>query len=161
MNIKQRYVVLAAMLAGEVLVFALLSGVALWQPAAGGLALLVAAAVVFYYSARHPTPFGVIASVFNTVLLSYFSQSRGLPTVLLFLLICGVSPYVEQLSPSLARAVFTAAYALAAVVLAALVSGSVAPSAPLAVCYTVLAALSGFAGARFLVRPSPLEPGNG
>lgn len=161
MNIKQRYAVLAAVLAGEVLVFVLLSGVALWQPAAGGLGLLVAAAVVFYYSARHPTPFGVIASVFNTVLLSYFSQSRGLPTALLFLLICGTSPYVEQLSPSLARSVFTAAYAMTAITLAAFVSGSVVPGARIALCYTVFAVLVGFVGARYLLRPSPLEPGNG
>lgn len=161
MNIKQRYVVLAAVLVGEVLLFALLTGVALSQPAAGAFGLLVAAAVVFYYSARHPTPFGVIASIFNTILLSYFSQSRGLPTVLLFLLICGVSPHVEQLSPSLARAVFAAAYTVTAVALGALVSGSTVPGVPAALCYVVCAAVGGFAGARFLLRPSPLEPANG
>jgi len=160
-NVKRQYAVLAAVLTGEVLVFVLLSGIALWQPAAGGLAFLVAGAVVFYYSARHATPFGVIASVFNTVLLSYFSQSRGLPTVLLFLLMCGASPYVEQLSPGLARGVFTAAYAVVTVALAALVRGNVVPSAPIALCYTVLAVLTGFIGARYLLRPSRLDTGNG
>ena len=161
MNMKQRYVVLAAVLAAESLVFALLTGVTLSQPAAGALGLLVAAAVVFYYSARHPTPFGVVASIFNAVLLSYFSQSRGLPTVLLFLLVCGISPHVEQLSPSLARAVFAAAYTVTAITLGALVSGSIAPTVPAALCYLACAAVGGFAGARFLLRPSPLEPTNG
>jgi hypothetical protein len=161
MNLKQQYAALAAILMGETVVFVLLSSVALWQPAAGGLGFLVAAAVVYYYSARHPTPFGIIASLFNTVVLSYFSQCRGLPTALLFLLVCGASPYIEQLSRGLARTVFAAAYAVTTLILAALVSGSMAPTARIVLCYALIAVLCGLAGARYLVRPSPLEPNNG
>jgi hypothetical protein len=153
--------VLAGVLAGETLVFVLLSSVALWLPAAGGLGFLVAAAVVYYYSARHPAPFGIIAGLFNTLVLTYFSQCRGLPTALLFLFISGVSPYIEELSRGLARVVFTAAYAVTAVALAVLVSGSATPTVSVVLCYILLAILTGFAGARHLVRPSPLEPGNG
>ncbi len=161
MNPKQQYAVLAGVLAGETLVFILLSGIALWLPGAGSLGFLMAAAIVYYYSARHPAPFGIITALFNTVALSYFSQSRGLPTALLFLLVSGVSPSIEQLSHGLARAVFTAAYTVTSLVLAVLVSGSTVPTPDAALGYILLAILTGFAGARYLVRPSPLEPGNG
>jgi hypothetical protein len=161
MNLKQRYAVLAGVLAGETLVFVLISSIALWLPAAGGLGFLVAAAVVYYYSARHPTPFGIIAGLFNTLVLSYFSQCRSLPTAFLFLFISGASPYIEELSRSIALAVFTAAYAVTVVALAVLVSGSITITAGVALCYSLLAILAGFVGARHLVRPSPLAPGNG
>src|SRR5450756_1042923 len=136
MSLKQQYAALAGVLAMEAFVFALFCGVTLHTPGAGAFGFLVAAAIVFYYSVRHPTPFGVAAGLFNTLLLSYFSQSQALPTALLLLLVAGTSPYIEQLAPGLARIAFTGAYAVTALVLAFFTRGNTAPSLIACLLYT-------------------------
>jgi len=161
MNSKQQYAVLAGVLAMETFVFALLCSIALYTPTAGVFSFLVAAAVVFYYSVRHPTPFGVAAGLFNALLLSYFSQSQVLPTALLLLLVVGASPYIEQLAPSLARVAFTGAYAVTALILAFFTRGNTAPSLIALLWYFVAAAGTGLAGSRYLIRRSPLEQNHG
>jgi hypothetical protein len=161
MNLKRQYAILAGVLAMEAFVFALSCGVALHTPGAGGFGFLLAAAIVFYYSVRHPTPFGVAAGLFNTLLLSYFSQSQGLPTALLLLLVAGASPYIEQLAPSLARIAFTGAYAVTALVLAFFTRGNAAPGLVALLWYCVAAAITGLVGSRYLVRRSPLEQNHG
>ena len=161
MNLKRQYAVLAGVLAMEAFVFALFCGVALHTPGAGAFSFLVAAATVFYYSVRHPTPFGVAAGLFNTLLLSYFSQSQELPTALLLLLVTGASPYIEQLAPGLARVAFTGAYAVTTLVLAFFTRGSAAPGLVALLWYFVAAAVTGLVGSRYLVRRSPLEQGHG
>ncbi|MCX6084711.1 MAG: hypothetical protein NT102_07095 [Caldiserica bacterium] len=161
MNLKRQYAVLAGVLAIEAFVFALFCGIALHTPGAGAVGFLVAAAIVFYYSVRHPTPFGVAAGLFNTLLLSYFSQSRELPTALLLLLVTGASPYIEQLAPGLARIAFTGAYAVTALVLAFFTRGSAAPGLAALLRYCVAAAVTGLVGSRYLVRRSPLEQSHG
>jgi hypothetical protein len=116
---------------------------------------------VFYYSVRHPTPFGVAAGLFNTLLLSYFSQSRGLPTALLLLLVTGTSPYVEQLTPGLARIAFTGAYAVVALLLSLFTRGSAPPGLAALFWYLVVAVVTGLVGSRYLLRRSPLEQSHG
>jgi len=106
MTVKQQYAVLGGTLLVETVVAVLLCGIAMYAPGTGALSFLLGAGIVFYYSARHPAPFGIAAGLFNTLLLAYFSQSRALPTALLLLLVTGVSPYIEQLAPVLARITF-------------------------------------------------------
>jgi hypothetical protein len=161
MTIRRQYVVLTGVLAVEAFVFALLGSVALHAPGAGAFGFLVAAAIVFYYSVRHPTPFGVAVGLFNTLLLSYFSQSRGLPTALLLLVVTGASPYIEQLAPGLARAAFTGAYAATALLLALFARGSASPGLAALFWYLVAAAVTGLVGSRYLLRRSPLEQSHG
>ena len=161
MNLKRQYAVLAGVLAVETFVFALFCGIALHTPGAGAFGFLVAAAIVFYYSVRHPTLFGVAAGLFNTLLLSYFSQSQALPTALLLLLVAGTSPYIEQLAPGLARIAFTGAYAVTALVLAFFTRGSAAPGLVALMWYFVVAAVIGLEGSRYLVKRSPLEQNHG
>jgi hypothetical protein len=161
MNLKQQYAGLAGVLIGEAFAFVLLASIALYLPAAGAAGFLAATVVVYYYSARHPTPFGVIAGLFNTLLLIYFGQCRGLPTALLFLLVSGASPYIEQLSPGLARVVFTAAYTITVLLLALLANGNVLPGVGIMLGYILLAIVTGFAAARYFIRPSSLEPIHG
>jgi hypothetical protein len=161
MNLKRQYAILAGVLSMEAFVFALFCSVALHAPGAGAFGFLVAAAIVFYYSVRHPTPFGVAAGLFNTLLLSYFSQSRGLPTALLLLLVTGTSPYIEQLAPGLARIAFTGAYAVVAILLALFARGSAAPGLVALFWYFVAAAVTGLVGSRYLLRRSPLEQSHG
>jgi hypothetical protein len=161
MSMKQQYAVLAGVLAMEAFVFALMGSVALHAPGAGAFGFLVAAAIVFYYSVRHPTPFGVAVGLFNTLLLSYFSQSRGLPTALLLLLVTGAAPYIEQLAPGLARIAFTGAYAATALLLALFTRGSTAPGLAALFWYLVTAGVIGLAGSRYLLRRSPLEQSHG
>ncbi|MFZ2413258.1 MAG: hypothetical protein WAW16_03490 [Candidatus Cryosericum sp.] len=145
----------------ETFIFALFCSIALRTPGVGALSLLVAAAVVFYYSVHHHTFFGVAAGLFNTLLLSYFSQLRGLPTALLLLVVVGVSPYIEQLSPGLARLVFTGAYAVTVLALTVFARGNATPG-PIALlsCFAA-AAVTGLVGSRYLVRRSPLEQTHG
>ena len=161
MSAKQQYAVLAAVLLIETFVFALFCSIALRAPSAGAFGFLVAAGIVFYYSARHPTPFGVAAGLFNTLLLSYFSQSLALPTALLMLLIVGASPFIEQLAPSLARIAFTGTYTATALLLAFFTRGNTAPSLMTLLWYCAAAALAGLVGSRYLVRRSPLEQNHG
>jgi hypothetical protein len=161
MNSKQQYAVLTGVLAMETFVFALFCSITLHTPGAGAFGFLVAAAIVFYYSVRHPAPFGVAAGLFNVLLLSYFSQSQALPTALLLLLVVGASPYIEQLAPSLARIAFTGAYAVTALVLAFLTRGNTAPSLVALLWYCGAAAVTGLVGSRYLVRRSPLEQNHG
>ncbi|MCX6085758.1 MAG: hypothetical protein NTX94_04900 [Caldiserica bacterium] len=161
MNLKRQYALLAGVLAMEALVFALLCGVALHIPEAGASGFLVAAAVVFAYSVRHPTPFGIAAGLFNVLLLSHFSQALGLPTALLFLLVTGISPYIEQLAPALARVTFAGAYVAAVLALALFTNGNGAPSLIRVLWYGAAAAVAGLIGSRFLLRRSPLERNNG
>ena len=161
MSAKQQYAVLAAVLLIETFVFALFCSIALRAPSAGAFGFLVAAAIVFYYSVRHPTPFGVAAGLFNTLLLSYFSQSLALPTALLMLLIVGASPFIEQLAPSLARIAFTGTYTATALLLAFFTRGNTAPSLMTLLWYCAAAALAGLVGSRYLVRRSPLEQNHG
>jgi len=161
MNLKRQYAILAGVLVVELFVFALLCSIALHIPDAGAFSFLVATAIVFYYSVRHPTSFGVIAGLFSTLLLSYFSQSQGLPTALLLLLIAGTSPYIEQLARGLARAVFTGAYTVTALALALFTRGSAAPSFVALLWYAIVAAITGLVGSRYLVRRSPLEQHHG
>jgi len=161
MNLKQQYAVLAGVLALEAFVFALFCGVVLHTPGAGAFGFLVAAAIVFYYSVRHPTLFGVAAGLFNTLLLSYFSQSQALPTALLLLLVTGVSPYIEELAPSLARITLTGAYAATALVLAVFTRGNAAPGLVALLWYCVAATVIGLLESRYLVRRSPLEQNHG
>jgi hypothetical protein len=161
MNLKRQYGILAGVLAIEAFVFALFCSVALHTPGAGAFGFLVATAIVFYYSVRHPTPFGVAAGLFNALLLSYFSQSQGLPTALLLLLVVGVSPYIEQLAPGLARVAFSGAYAVTAFVLALFTRGSAAPGLTALLWYVVVAAVTGLVGSRYLVRRSPLQQNHG
>ena len=161
MSAKQQYAVLAAVLLIEIFVFALFCGIALRAPGTGAFGFLVAAAIVFYYSVRHPTPFGVAAGLFNTLLLSYFSQSLALPTALLMLLIVGASPFIEQLAPSLARIAFTGTYTATALLLAFFTRGNTAPSLMTLLWYCAAAALAGLVGSRYLVRRSPLEQNHG
>jgi len=161
MNLKRQYALLAGVLAMETLVFALLCAVALHIPEAGASGFLVAGAVVFAYSVRHPTPFGIAAGLFNVLLLSHFSQSLGLPTALVFLLVTGVSPYIEQLAPVLARVTFAGAYVAAVLVLAFFTKGNGAPSLIPVLWYCAAAAVTGLIGSRFLLRRSPLERTDG
>lgn len=161
MNSKQQYAALTGVLVMETFVFALFCSITLHTPGAGAFGFLVAAAIVFYYSVRHPTPFGVAAGLFNVLLLSYFSQSSALPTALLLLLVVGASPYIEQLAPSLARIAFTGAYAVTALVLAFLTRGNTAPSLIALLWYCGAAAVTGLVGSRYLVRRSPLEQNHG
>jgi len=161
MNSKQQYAALTGVLVMETFVFALFCSITLHTPGAGAFGFLVAAAIVFYYSVRHPTPFGVAAGLFNVLLLSYFSQSQALPTALLLLLVVGASPYIEQLAPSLARIAFTGAYAVTALVLAFLTKGNTAPSLIALLWYCGAAAVTGLVGSRYLVRRSPLEQNHG
>lgn len=161
MNSKQQYAVLAGVLAIEAFVFALFCGIALHTPGVGVFGFLVAAAIVFYYSVRHPTRFGVAAGLFNVLLLSFFSQSQGLPTALLLLLVVGTSPYIEQLAPGLARVAFTGAYAVTALVLALFTRGSAAPGLTALLWYVVVAAVIGLMESRYLVRRSPLDQNHG
>ncbi|MHB8107179.1 MAG: hypothetical protein ACYDH4_07100 [Candidatus Cryosericum sp.] len=161
MTAKQEYAVLAGVLVVETFLFAMFCGIALRAPGTGACGFLVAAAIVFYYSARHPTPFGVAAGLFNTLLLSYFSQSQALPTALLLLLIVGASPYIEQLAPGLARIVFTGAYTATALLLAFFTRGDAAPTFMTLLWYCAAAAVAGLVGSRYLVRRSPLEQNHG
>jgi hypothetical protein len=161
MNLKRQYAILAGVLSAEAFVFALFGSVALRASGAGVFGFLVAAAIVFYYSVRHPTPFGVAAGLFNTLLLSYFSQSRGLPTALLLLLVTGTSPYVEQLTPGLARIAFTGAYAVVALLLSLFSRGSAPPGLAALFWYLVVAVVTGLVGSRYLLRRSPLEQSHG
>jgi len=161
MNSKQQYAALTGVLVMETFVFALFCSITLHTPGAGAFGFLVAAAIVFYYSVRHPAPFGVAAGFFNVLLLSYFSQSQALPTALLLLLVVGASPYIEQLAPSLARIAFTGAYAVTALVLAFLTRGNTAPSLIALLWYCGAAAVTGLVGSRYLVRRSPLEQNHG
>ncbi|MCX6064000.1 MAG: hypothetical protein NTV26_07480 [Caldiserica bacterium] len=161
MNLKRQYAVLAGVLAMETLVFALLCGVALHIPEAGASGFLVAAAVVLAYSVRHPTPFGIAAGLFNVLLLSHFSQALELPTALLLLLVTGISPYIEQLAPALARATFAGAYVATVLVLALFSKGNGAPNVIPLLWYCAAAGVIGLIGSRFLVRPSPLEHSHG
>jgi hypothetical protein len=161
MNLKRQYAILAGVLAVETFVFALLCGVALHIPEAGACGFLVAAAVVFAYSVRHPTPFGIAAGLFNVLLLSHFSQALGLPTALLLLLVTGISPYIEQLAPALARATFAGVYVATVLALALFTKGNAAPSLVPLLWYSATAAVTGLAGSRFLVRRSPLEQNHG
>lgn len=161
MNLRRQYAVLTGVLTAEAFIFALISNVALHTPEAGAVSFLVATTIVFTYSVRHPTSFGVAAGLFNALLLSYFSQEQFLPAALLFLLITGSSPYVEQLAPGLARAAFTGAYAIATTILALLSRGSTTPRLMALLVYFVVAAVAGLAGSRYLVRRSPLEQNHG
>lgn len=161
MNLKRQYAVLAGVLAVEAILFALFCSVALRAPGAGAFGFLMATAVVFYYSVRRPTPFGVAAGLFNTLLLAYFSQSQALPTVVLLLLVTGVSPYIEQLAPGLARIAFAGAYVVTALVLAFFTRGGPAPSLVALLWYCAAAAVAGVVGSRYLVRRLPLEQNHG
>jgi hypothetical protein len=161
MTPNRQYAFLAGILILEAFVFALFCSIALRTPGVGALSLLVAAAVVFYYSVHHPTSFGVAAGLFNTLLLSYFSQSRGLPTALLLLVVVGVSPYIEQLAPGLARLVFTGAYAVTVLSLTMFAKGNATPSLIALLAYFSAAAVTGLVGSRYLVRRSPLEQTHG
>jgi len=161
MNAKRQYGVLAGVLAVETFVFALFCGIALHTPGAGAFGFLVAAAIVFYYSVHHPASFGVAAGLFNALLLSYFSQSQVLPTVLLLLLVVGVSPYIEQLAPSLARIAFAGAYVATVLILAFFTRGGPAPGLVALLWFCVAAAIAGVVGSRYLVRRSPLEQNHG
>lgn len=161
MTLKQQYSVLAGVLAMETFVFALSSAIALHNPGVGAFGLLVAAAIVFYYSARHPTSFGIAAGLFNTLLLSYFSQSQGLPTALLLLLVTGVSPYIEQLAPGLAHIAFTGAYAVTALALGFFARGGAATGLPALSWYCVAATVTGLVGSRYLLRRLPLGQNRG
>jgi len=161
MSLKQQYAALAGVLAVETFVFALFCSIALHTPGLGAFGFLVVAAIVFYYSVRHPTAFGVAAGLFNALLLSYFSQSQALPTVLLLLLVVGVSPYIEQLAPGLAHVAFAGAYAATAVLLAFFTRGNTAPSLTGLAWYCAAAAVTGLVGSWYLVRRSPLEQSHG
>jgi hypothetical protein len=161
MNLNRQYAFLAGVLAMETFVFALLCGVALHIPGAGAFGFLLAAAVVFTYSVRHPTPFGVAAGLFNVLLLSYFSQALELPIALLLLLVTGTSPYIEQLAPGLARVTFAGAYVATVLVLALFTRGNTAPGLVPLLWYCATAAVTGLVGSRFLVRRSPLEQNRG
>jgi hypothetical protein len=161
MTPTRQYAFLAGTLILEAFAFALLCVMALHVPGIGALSLLVAAAVVFYYSVHHSTSFGVAAVLFNTLLLSYFSQSRELPTALLLLVVVGVSPYIEQLAPGLARLAYMGSYAVTVLALAVFARGNDTPSLiALLSCFAV-AAVTGLVGSRYLVRRSPLEQTHG
>jgi hypothetical protein len=161
MTLNRQYAFLAGVLILETFVFALFSSVALRTPGAGALSFLLAAAVVFYYSVRHPTSFGVAAGLINTLLLSYFGQAQGLPTALILLLVTGASPYIEQLAPGSGRIAFTGAYAVTALLLTVFTRGNRAPSFLGLTWYLVAATVTGLAESRYLVRRSPLEQSHG
>ncbi len=161
MTVKQEYAVLAGTLLVETSVVALLCGIALYASGAGALSFLVAAGIVFYYSARHPAPFGIAAGLFNTLLLAYFSQSQPLPTVLLLLLVTGVSPYIDQLAPALARITFAGAYAFTALLLGFFTRGNSTPDITALLLFATIAIAAGLGGSRYLIRRSPLEQHHG
>lgn len=157
MNIKQEYLALGVTLLVETCIIDLLCGAALQVPGMGTLSFLVAGAIVFYYSARHPAPFGIAAGLFNALLLAYFSQSQALPTALLLLLVTGVSPFIEQLAPKVARITFAGAYAVVVLLLGVLTRGDAIPDAGTLVIFVAAAMAAGLAGSRYLIRRSPLE----
>lgn len=161
MTTTQEYGVLAGVLLLETCIIALLCGIALHAPGAGFVPFLVAAGVVFYYSARHPAPFGILAGLFTTLLLAYFSQSRALPTALLLLTVTGVAPSIEQLAPVVARMTFAGAFAFTALLLSLLTRGSGSPGFTAFVLFTLIAALAGLVESRYLIRRSPLEARHG
>ncbi|MGB9667201.1 MAG: hypothetical protein ACPL2N_07805 [Candidatus Cryosericum sp.] len=161
MTTRQEYAVLAGVALLETCIIALLCGIALPVPGAGFVPFLVAAGVVFYYSARHPAPFGVIAGLFTTLLLAYFSQSLALPTALLLLAVTGVAPSIEQLAPAIARMTFAGAFAFTALLLSLLTRGSGTPGLTAFVLFTLIAALAGAVESRYLIRRSPLEARHG
>lgn len=161
MTLNRQYAFLAGVLTTEAFVFALFSSVALHTPGAGALSFLVATAVVFYYSVRHPTSFGVAAGLVNTLLLSYFGQAQGLPTALILLLVTGASPYIEQLAPGLGRIAFTGAYVVTALLLTVFTRGNAAPGLAALLSYVVAATVTGLVESRYLVRRSPLEQSHG
>ena len=161
MTLNRQYAFLAGVLTLEAFVFALFSSVALHTPGAGALSFLLASAVVFYYSVRHPTSFGVVAGLFNTLLLSYFGQAQGLPTALILLLVTGASPYIEQLAPGLGRVAFTGTYVVTALLLTVFTRGNTALSLVAFLWYFVAATVTGFVESPHLVRRSPLGLNHG
>jgi len=161
MTIRQEYSLLGGLLAGEAVLLALLSHVTLRVPASGGAAFLLAAAIVFFYSVRHTVSLGILAGLVSALFLAYFSQSRFLPTALLFLLITGACPYIEQLAAGLGRVVFSAAYCLAAALLPLMTQGRPAFQPFGVVMYVAGAIVVGIFEARYLVRRSPLEEQHG
>ncbi|MCE5192970.1 MAG: hypothetical protein ABFD13_02830 [Candidatus Cryosericum sp.] len=161
MTVKQQYAVLAGTLLVETVVAVLLCGIAMYAPGTGALSFLAGASIVFYYSARHPAPFGIAAGLFNTLLLAYFSQSRALPTALLLLLVTGVSPYIEQLAPVLARITFAGAYTCTVLLLSSLARGNSIPGISDLALFATIAIAVGFGESRYLIRRSPLEQYHG
>lgn len=161
MTIKQEYMVLGLTLLIETCVTTVLSGAALRVPGMGALSFIVAASIVFYYSARHPAASGIAAGLFNTLLLAYFSQSQVLPTALLLLLVTGASPYIEQLAPMLARMTFAGAYVVTVLLLVFLAKGDVIPNAATLAVFVTAAVAAGLYGSRYLIRRSPLDQPRG
>ena len=161
MTARQEYSLLGGLLVGEAVLLALLSHVTLRVPGSGGAAFLLAAAIVFFYSVRHQVSLGMTAGLASALCLAYFSQSRFLPTALLFLLVSGACPYIEQLAPGLGRSVFTAAYCLATAVLPLMTQGRPALQPAGVAMYMVASVVVGVSEARYLVRRSPLEEQHG
>jgi hypothetical protein len=161
MTIRQEYSLLGGLLAGEAVLLALLSHVTLRAPASGGAAFLLATAIVFFYSVRHTVSLGITGGLVSALFLAYFSQSRLLPTALLFLLVTGACPSIEQLAPRLGRIVFSAAYCLVTALLPLMTQGRPALQ-PFGVTMYVAASIAvGISEARYLVRRSPLEEQHG
>lgn len=161
MTTRQQYAMLAGVLAGEAFVLVLTSAVAVRLPVAGGISFLVGAAVVFYYGSQRPLLQGVVSSLFNALLLSYFSQSHCLPVALLFLLICGVSPYVKQLSAHLSRFVFTTSYVATVLALVAFSGEGAYAGSETLLIYALVATVAGFTITWHLIRHPSLEQVNG
>ncbi len=157
MNVRRQYIGLAVVLVLETLFFAVLCNVSLSLPLAGSIGCFVSAAVVFFYSVRHSTPFAVITDLYNALLLGYFVQTLELPAVLVFFIVSGASPYIEQLSPGLARFIFAAVYAATVICLSLLSRGTHVPGLGGLLCYVLSAAVIGLIGSRFIIRPSMLK----
>ncbi len=152
---------LAGVLAGEAFVLVLISAVAVRLPVAGGASFLIGAAVVFYYGSQRSLLQGIASSLFNALALSYFSQSRCLPVALLFLLICGVSPYVKQLSAHLSRFVFTTSYVATVLALVAFSGEGAYAGSETLLIYALVATVAGFTITWHLIRHPSLEQVNG
>lgn len=161
MTVRQEYSLLGGLLVGEAVLLALLSHVTLRVPGSGGAAFLLAAAIAFFYSVRHTVSLGMTAGLASALFLAYFSQSRFLPTALLFLVVAGSGPYIEQLAPGLGRIVFSAAYCLATAVLPLMTQGRPSLQPAGLAMYMVTSLIIGISEARYLVRRSPLEESHG
>ncbi len=157
MNARRQYIVLAVVLLLETFFLSILCSTALNLPVLGSIGYLLAVGVVFFYSVRHGPSFAIIADLYNVLLLGYFAQTTELAMLLIFFIISGASPSVEQLAPSLARLAFAAMYAATVLCAGLLSRGNVLPGLGSFICYSACALAIGFLGSRFLIRPSVLE----